>query len=233
MTRLRLGTINVPTKVGPRAWRTCWMKTADRADIFGINEVGARMAKRTYLHLANQHGYDQFGTRITTNPIYWNAGKYRRVSARQYRLHEGATGRLARRYPGFNAARYVTEVVLEQVAGGPEIAVLNVHMVAPGRKVNPIWRARMRAQSKRILRQLIAKHQAAGRIVVLLGDTNLRLPFWVCRGWRWLKGRGVDKVGILVPAGIAVTADVDIFDAPTDHKHGVAVDVDLTRKADR
>lgn len=233
MTRLRIGTINVPTKVGPNNWETCFRRMATRADIFGINEVGSKHAKALYNRVKDDEGFSQFGLFRGTNPVFWNVGKYRLVHGRSHRIHGAARGRLARRFPGFNAERTLTEVVLAQRAGGPEIAVLYTHWVAPGWKVNPIWRRRMRARSKSLLRELVREHWAAGRIVVPMGDFNLRLPFWVIRGFRWLRGRGVDKVGILAPAGIAVTADVDVFPAPTDHKHGVAVDVDLTRKATR
>ena len=233
MTRLRIGTINVPTKVGSEDWETCFRRMAWRADIFGINEAGSPRAKALYNRVKDEEGFSQFGLFRGSNPVFWQVGKYRLVHGKSHRIHGAARGRLARKYPGFNGERTLTEVVLAQRDGGPEIADLHAHWVAPGWKVNPLWRRRMRARSKALLRELAREHHAAGRIVLVTGDLNLKAPFWVVRGFRWLKGRGVDKIGILAPDGITVTADVDVFPAPTDHKHGVAVDVDLTRKAVR
>lgn len=228
--RLRLAVTNIPTKVGEKSWARCFELMADKADIFGINEAGSKKAKALYLRLAQKHGLGQYGTRVGPNPVFWNKGKYRRVSSRQHRLHGAGTGRLARRYPGYNSARFCTEVVLAPVAGGPQVAVLNTHLVPNGRKNSLRWRLAARRVALVEIRELVRKHREAGRVVVLMGDMNIALPFFVVRGWRWLRGRGIDKVGVLTTKDRAVTkVAVTAYPAPTDHKRGISATVNLTR----
>lgn len=223
--RVDVGVINVPTSVGARAWRACFLAIAARCAIFGINEVFTRRAKTLFLALAKARGFRQYGARKSPNPVFWKWRRYAKVSGRIIRLHD----RLSRyaEWPGFNDARYVTEVILRRRGRRrrhlPQIVILCTHLVAEGTKVDPADREAARRTSLATLRALIVEHQDAGRIVVLIGDLNVhdRINLAI-RGFTWIRPLGVDKVGIAVPDGYELTdADFDLFPAKTDHKHGV------------
>lgn len=232
--RLDVALTNIPTRVGRDAWSKCFRLMAGSASIFGINEAFSKDAKRLYLDLAEQHQLAQYGTSVTPNPVFWSSSEYRKVSARPLKLHGAATGVLARRYPGYNAGRYLTEVVLAPVGGGPEVAVLNWHLVPGGLKVNPLWRRKVRKKSKRKIRDLARKHTAAGRVVVGMGDANIVKPFNVIPGWRWLRGRGIDKLGVAAPPGHAITnVTAHTYPAPTDHRIGIAAGAVVVRATSR
>lgn len=227
--RIRGAIINVPTKVGADAWERCWHEAADRADIFGINEAFNPHAKRLYRGLARQHGYGQYGTRQTGNPIFWDRDVYRKVSGRVHTIHGSSGGLLARRWPGFNAERQITDVVLRHRDTRQEVAVLNTHWVPNGGRVPSIWRTWARRKSKRLTRKLIRAHLAAGRVVVFMGDTNIREEIGLTKRMVWLRGVGIDKAGIAVPRGMRVRRKrARLFAAPTDHKHGVAFRATVT-----
>ena len=49
---MKVGVINIPTSVGAKAWRRCWLLIAARCSIFGINEAFAPAAKALYIALA-------------------------------------------------------------------------------------------------------------------------------------------------------------------------------------
>lgn len=228
----RVGVINIPTKVGPNAWRKCWEEAADRCGIFGVNEAFHPKAKALYLELAKEHGYGQYGTRRGPNPIYFNRKRWRRVSGTVHKIH--GRGNLFARWPGFNEARYVTDLVLVP-RGRPdalEVAVLCTHWVPNGRKVSGSFRDKARVQSRLFVERLVREHQAAGRIVYLIGDTNIAKPFTLgIRGFQWIRGKGIDKVGVAVPKGYVLgKTSVDVFDAPTDHRHGVATAAQITKE---
>lgn len=223
--QLLVAVMNIPTKVGPKNWDTCFRRLASHGEIFGINEAGSWRAKRLYRTLAKQLGYAHYGL-SGPNPVFWKASEYRRVSSRTIKLHARAKGALARRWPGFNGARYLTVVVLAHRGTGEFITVLNWHMVAPGRKVRARWRERMRARSIARIRRLVAYHLSVDRIVLGMGDAN-RDAFVIDR-FTWIHDDGPDLMGIGLPKGVYLErADDNEFAAPTDHKHGKSAVIDL------
>lgn len=225
---LIVGIINIPIKVGKRAWRRCFGLMARNAGIFGINECLHPDQRELFLRLARKLGLGQYGTRIGPNPVFWDARKYSLVRGRQVKLHAAGTSAKARRYPGFNEARRATDVILAvHGTNGVQIGVINVHMAPGGKKVPTLWLIWARRQSKKVIRGLIAEHHEAGREVVVIGDTNIFREF-VLGTVRWLRARGVDKVGIaLTSAARLVRHRVRLVDAPTDHEHGVVVRIRL------
>ena len=56
MSLHRLGIINVPVKVGPRAWLRCWQIMAGKTALFGVNEsLSQKALLRSYLvHLGSR-----------------------------------------------------------------------------------------------------------------------------------------------------------------------------------
>lgn len=220
------GVINIPTNLNdrkdPSHWRVCWTETADRAEIFGVNESFTAGQRETYLRLAKERDYGQFGTRVTPNPVFWDREHWRKVSGRVIELH-GALSR-HREYPGFNEARFVTEVVLRRRGSKHEVTILCTHWVPEGDKVTPADRDRARKSSKDQVAALMKRHTAVGRDCVLLGDTNIHGTFSLgIPGFTWIKEDGVDKVGIAVPLDRRVAhSSSREFAAPTDHRTGVA-----------
>lgn len=223
---LRLASINVPTSVGRDAWVECFEATASRADIFGAQEVFTRRAKRTFIRQAKRYGLSQHGIGKGPNPIFWDTAKYRRKHAGHYQLH----GARRSRWVGFNAARSASVVVLEPInQDGPDVTVINTHWVPRGPKVAAWWRSRARKRSRRIVGHLVAAHVARGRVVVVMGDFNMDTPPDLPEV-TWLVGArsGVDKIGVAVPRGYRIgTRQAEHYPAPTDHKHGVAVEVEI------
>jgi hypothetical protein len=224
---LRLALINCPTKVGPAAWEKCFAETADRADLFGINEAHSPRQKATYRRLAKARGLRRFGLLRTPNPVFNDPHEWRRTSASIYRLH--GTGPLVARWPGFNATRYATAAVFTYVGpilhAAPQLTVINSHWVPRGPKVPEWWRARARRRSIAVVSKLIRRHLAAGRVVVVLGDLNMThapdLP-----GVAWVHDRSVDKIGVACPEGWEITGGGShAYRAPTDHKTGVCASV--------
>lgn len=230
---MKAGIINVPTKVGPANWATCFNLMADQAPVFGLNEAKHPNAKGTYRALARGRNLGVYGLRQGPNPVFWDRERFRRTASAHHRLHVRGESALARRWPGFNDARYVTEVVLRDRQDKTTHAVLCSHWVPNGGKVPNAWRAWARAEAKRGVKRLAKAHLAQGRTVWFLGDTNIKEPFRFGgrRRFRWLKGEGIDKVGLWVPAGTTVTnARGKTFPAPTDHHRGVVGHATLTRR---
>lgn len=219
-TRIRVGIINVPFKVGRRAWRRCFGLMLRRADIFGVNEALTLRQRRLYRELAREKGLGFVGL-TGPNPVFWDSAKYHLVSTRQVLIHPAGTSRRARIFRGYNAARWITEVVLEIIEHpGEEIAVLCTHWVPGGRRVPRWWRKDMRERSRNHVATLVEKHVGADRTVFTIGDFNIFRRF-ALGAVRWIRGRGVDKVGIAVPRHVEVDAKRAInFPAPTDHRHG-------------
>lgn len=229
---LLIACMNVPTKVGRAAWAENFDKLVDRAGIFGINEAGSPRAKRLYRRLARARGYGYYGLWLGPNPVFWNKRQYAFHSGAHVRLHARNTDWRARRWPGFNAARYATVVVLKPRSGGPLVTFICWHFVAPGRKVDSQWRARMRRRSIAKVAAIVEHHHDAGRIVAGAGDANIKPPFDVVPGWEWVHGEGVDKVGVIAPAGSVISDFARVtFAARTDHRHGKSAVVTIRRKA--
>lgn len=230
---MKPGVINIPTSVGPRAWASCFRAIAKRTGIFGINEAFAPKAKALYLILAVARGFRQYGVRKSPNPIFWRRRHWRKVSGRVIKLHDA----LSRHHdwPGFNEARYVTEVVLRhrRRLNSPQVTVLNTHWVPEGDKVDPTDRAYARSASLREVRALVLEHLAAGRIVIPMGDFNIYAAIEMnVPGFVWIRREGVDKLGVVLPEGWALDdIDLDVFRAATDHGHGIAADLTITKES--
>jgi hypothetical protein len=211
--RLTVALINVPVKVGAASWEACF-RLAAKSPIFGLNESSTRRQRELYAALSEKIGFSHSGLRNCTNPIFWDADRFTKLFSEVHEIHPAGTGPLADKYPGFNAARTINEVVLADSAGH-EFAVLCTHFVPNGVKVNSAWRDKVRKESKRALRKLAQEHREAGRKVVVMGDMNMYEPFRLGKGIRWYRKFGIDKIGG-TGKGSAKT-----FKAPTDHKRGV------------
>lgn len=228
---IRVGVINVPRKVGPVNWSRCWKTMADRTSVFGVNETLSPAVKALYLTLAAARGYGSFGVRRSPNPIFYRKSRWRRVHGHVYKLHGPSQGQLGFKYPGFNAARYMTLTILHQRRKPDALkhVFINVHWV-PNAKVDPVWAADARKTSIEKAREVVDQYVRAGYAVWLMGDTNIGGEFDLGPRFHWLRGRGIDKVGVALPPHVHVgSVDVRLTPAPTDHKHGVVAKVTLQR----
>lgn len=230
VTLLRVATINIPAKVGAKAWETCWRDAADRADVFGVNESGTRRQRRLYRRLARRHGWSYWGLWRGPNPVFWNSDVWRlERGSRMRRLHYRL--RWWPRWPGYNSARWATVVRLRHRRTGEPITIVCTHLVPRGQKVHPVSRRRARAKSQRRLNQIIGHELGRGRTVIPLGDVNadpppeLRHVVWIADG--------IDQIGVAHPRGVDVETDHPAarFRAPTDHRHGVAATIHIERTA--
>lgn len=219
---MKIGIINIPTSVGPDSWADCFSLMAERAPVFGINEVFHPKAKALYRDLATQLKLASFGLRRGPNPIFWQRERYEKVEGERHLLHVRGQGVLARLYPGFNDARYATELVLRDRGTKQEFVVICTHWVPNGSKVAEAWRKWARREAKRGVRKLVKRHLRAGRPVWFIADTNIKDAFGFGKGFQWIRGAGIDKVGLWLPKGMsAKDLDANLFPAPTDHHHGV------------
>lgn len=217
---MSLGIINIPHKVGAKRWESCWKETALRAQIFGVNESGSRAQRNLYRELARKAGYGYYGLWKSPNPIFWDKRTYEFVRGQVTQLHGRSSGRLARRYPGFNAPRYQTEVILKD-REGQEYAFICVHWASRFHVTRRFY-ARARFLSARTASRTVRHHKKAGRIVGFGGDTNISGRIYNPQV-TWLYSQGVDKLGVAVPRKYKLSQlRSRRFDAPTDHKHGIA-----------
>lgn len=230
----QVGIINVPTKVGESNWRACFIRADNFSEIFGINEAISRDAKRFYASIARKTYHGFFGLAKSPNPVFWDRNLYKRIRGEVHILHTRGGSTLAKRYPGFNDARYVTEVELQDRQGYvPNIVVLCTHWVPEGKKVPEVWRKWARNEAKRKVRAIARRNLRQGKTVWFIGDTNIGEAFdFGIRGatFEWLRGDGIDKIGVWTPKGTRVNrSHARVYPAPTDHKHGVAGRAFLTR----
>lgn len=223
MTTVDVGLINIPRKVGVANWLECFDRTAERAEVFAICENLYRPQQETYLREARERGLRVHGIR-SPNPVFWDPAKFTLVRGRVVQLHPAATGPLAREYPGFNSARYATEVILNPVDGDRDLAVWATHWVPRGPKVDPQWREEVRGISRRRTARNVRAHALAGRDVLTVGDFNIGEPFDLLSGHRWIVGDGVDKIGA-APARRVESSSSHRYRAPTDHEWGVVARV--------
>lgn len=234
--KLSVATINVPGSVGARAWARCFKLLLEHGvDFAGANEVGRPAAKRLLSGTAKAHGREQFGAFRGPNPIVSNPARWKRTGGRVWRLHAAGASALARKWVGFNGARYAT-VTTNRPAKAPftpEVAAIQTHWVPRGKKVPEWWRKRQRERARTIVERLVRTHLARNRIVLVMGDLNMEKAPHIT-GVTWVHDSGVDKIGVACPAGVQLTAHKSaFFDAPTDHKHGVRADLTFTIGARR
>ncbi|WP_181312456.1 hypothetical protein [Nocardioides campestrisoli] len=229
MTTMRAVVINVPAGVGPDAWSDCFKLAATHSEggVFGLNEAFTPAQGDLYERLADKLDLGRFGL-AGPNPVFWDRDRLRRVRGTRRRLHGAARGVLARQWPGFNAGREATDVVLADWTTGEETAVICTHWAPQGPKVASRWRNRAHRVARRKVLKMIHRHLRAGRVVWLLGDFNVYAPVDLAAGidpelgrFVWLTGHGVDKVGIALPRGHQLDdTSARTFKAPSDHKHG-------------
>lgn len=226
---VRAAVINSPTSVGPKGWEGCFEAADARADVFGINENHSRRQKEAFKDLSREHGLRKFGL-TGPNPLFNDPKVWRRLHESQHQLH--GRGPKARRWPGFNSPRFATVAVYEPVqGGGPDLTVINTHLVPRGPKVPGWWRDRARRRALKKLDRLIQAHLARGRAVLVIGDFNMdEAPDLEDVVWVVGAHRGVDKIGIAVPDGWRLAAWTgDRFPAPTDHRTGASALIEIER----
>lgn len=226
---LRLGVINIPISVGPAAWGRCLRETADRADIFGVNESFTLAQRRLFRRVAKALGLLFYLLFRGPNPIFYDPDLWVRVSGRQAKLH--GRGPWWRRWPGFNWSRYASIGVFRSTTPGlPWLTVINTHWVPRGRKVPTWWRNRARRRSIEKAEALVARHRALGRIVIVMGDLNMGEAPDI-RHVQWIRDdAGVDELGIALPDDWRIsTVAAARFAAPTDHGHGKSAALQLVQ----
>lgn len=233
MSRLPVATINIPTKVGPGAWTACLLRAINEGDVVVANEILTASQKAVLTDVAKKQGYAQYGIRQCPNPIFWDDDKFDLVAGRVTTIH--GEGPWASRWPGYNAKRTQNTVVLRprsmEADDSRDFCVIGLHWVSSGKKVPSLWRAAMRVKSRLLLTKTLWACRRKGMVAVVAGDTNIVSPFKVrVPGFRWVRGKGLDKIGLLLPRkfyrGIS---RFHLFIAPTDHKHGVAADLRWSR----
>lgn len=222
MRSLRIGIINIPTGAGRVNWERAFMAVLSRADVFGVNEAFNPEAKKMYVEISERHNYGRFGLKSSGNPIFWDTQKYRSVGGEVIEIH--GVGPRYNEWPGFNDSRDLTVVVLrprDAKGDDEDFVVINSHWVPNGDKVPSVWRGRMRAKSKRALRDVVKRADARGIPCFFIGDTNIHGEFVVTKNFEWIKGKPIDKIGFSVPEGMEHgNSMAQDFSAPIDHKNG-------------
>ncbi len=223
--RVKIGCINIPTSVGQESWRDCFEAASSRSEVFGVNEVLSDSAKRIYSSMSEEKRYGHYGLAQGPNPIFWDRSHYTIGDSGTEDIH--GRGPFYSRWPGFNEARQLTWVILRprgsSEADRDEFMVVNTHWVPNGTKVPNAWRLLVRAQSKRALRKVVRGSMRDGMPCFVVGDMNIYEEFRVIRRFEWIRGVGIDKVGLALPKRLTRgDCSFDMYPAPTDHKRGVA-----------
>lgn len=212
-------TINIPVQVGHESWVKCWEKASNQASLFGTQEAFNRRQKRTYKRLCREHNWGKAGMG-GPNPVFFNKTVWRKISSHVIRIHDADKGPHTKNRPGFHAARFMTEAVLHNIEYGYDAAVLNVHWV-PEQIVTKSFKRKSRRASKKILRQRVKYHTRMGRVVFVMGDTNIYKKIRI-GAVKWMRALGIDKLGVAVPKNMIIeSATYRMFSAPTDHKRGI------------
>lgn len=228
-TTLKIAQCNVPSSVGRDNWERCWRRTAAQAPIFGLQE--AFLSKDVYRTLTHLSHHGVCGLAGSPNPIFWDHKIIKRKFSHVVRLHARGESLLARRFPGYNDARYATDGIFEHIETGMEFAVINTHwVVGPGKYLPTLWQKWARREAIKKVRRLVKAHLKAGRPVFVIGDTNIRVAMeplvknYPHGSFRWIKNEDIDKSGIGIPDDMRLTDwGWENFDAPTDHKDGGVV----------
>lgn len=231
-TTMRVAVVNVPVKVREQAWLACFYLATSATPLgaFGINENLAPAQRRVYKQAAKALGYGRFGLH-SPNPVFWDKARWRLLEGSVHQLHPPGSSTLARRWPGYNAARSATVVVLEDRDTREQVTIVCTHWAPQGKKVPSLWGAWARQQAKQQIRGVVRTHLRADRPVWVIGDLNVHgLVDMAMRRFQWLRGEGVDKVGVALPRGTQLEhSSVATVPAPTDHKHLAAATASWTR----
>lgn len=221
--RLPMTLINIPNKVGAANVRKCITLAMNKGKVVSVNESFHRRQRDIYAEVAKAKGFSYYGLRLTPNPVFWKSRDFVRQRSKVYRLHgRNTTAKNAAKWPGFYDKRELTEVVLKPRNGGREVAVLNLHMLYDAKVLDREWVEESRKQSLKTIRALTRKHIKAGRVVEVNGDTNMLANFSMPKTFRWYTKAGkIDKAGANRPGKASE------FAAPTDHKTGVRVVINL------
>lgn len=234
MSQMRVGWINVPSKVGARAWARCWMLMRVHATVFGINETFMKSCKRVYAGLARVNGFGQYGLRQGPNPIFYSRRVWKFVEADHVQLH--GKGPNSKKWPGFNDERYLTILVLERRLKrrqGARHAFLFTHWAAFGGndKVPNKWVNDRHSECIDYVHDIIELGLSKGYIVHFSGDTNMGEPIKLHPKMKMLKNKGIDKYGVAFPPEFEFeSGDLTEFNAPTDHKHGYSMKLRFFRR---
>lgn len=225
----RVAMINVPTSAGRANWIRCFNLTAKRAGVFGINETLTKSAKQTYKTWAWLCGFKFYGLNQGPNPIFWKKKNWHFVDGAHVHLH--GRGPRYRQWSGFNDDRYMTVVVLQKKNQkgkpfGPKHCFLFTHWAATNpNKVPTDWVEEKRRDSIEHAQYFIDLALERGMIVWFSGDTNFTGDIDFGPRFKWIKGGGIDKVGVGVPKGIRlVKSSFELYPAPTDHDDGISVE---------
>ena len=219
---MKFSFVNIPSKVGVNGAVSCWSDATSRAPVAAFVEIFTSSQKNTLLRLANRDGYGQYGIRQCPNPIFWKKSRWEKVFGKVTKIHGPNTGKKAKLFPGFNAARYENLVVLRTRKTGREIAVVCTHWAANAPlKVDKKWRTQKIAESKAHLRATVRAQTALGRDVYVMGDFNLNGEFTMPANFVWVASNKIDKIGVGVGVGrYYLDGDYRYFPTRTDHRHG-------------
>jgi len=217
--RIRVGTVNVPIKVGRKGWRTSVDRMLARCDVLTINESLSQRQRIVYRNAARRHGFKQSGLWATPNPVLIRKSVLERTAAKRHRLHGRLTGWWL--FPGYRAARSATTVAAKHRKSGIPLAFTGFHQVPPGRKVEPRSRVIARDKSLAVLNRIAANQRRLHRVHFPAGDTNQGKGQPAINGIHW-QTASVDKVGYIDAPGYSVeVVDVEKVPVISDHKHGI------------
>ena len=153
---IRVGTFNVDRDRGYDAWRRTVVAFRGHVDVAGLQEVDTAR-KRHFLSAGGRWGAYARTPGRDDNPVVWDRHVFRR------------TGAGAVRIDGRRGSSYATLVRLVHRRTGTPYAVLNVHL-AWGH--GPAQRLHRREQLAGLARAA-GREEAAGRVVLVVGDFNV------------------------------------------------------------
>lgn len=163
-----------------------------------------------------EYDHETFADRVFgpgMNTISWRRGKFRLVDSGFVEASESREN--------VSPTRYVCWVILEHIASGVSMAVINCHFVVawnvrPG-DPNKAWRHEQWANNLRVLRTVVKTMRIQGLPVLVGGDLNR--AEWDVISPDLVEPRYWDEPNPLVDR-IAVSRDVKVLDSRTGPQNG-------------
>lgn len=219
IVKFKVGLANSPRFIGKKGLKECLnIARKSGASVICVNEVFSPNQVEGLREWAHRRGWKLSRTQ-SPNPILWNPKIWDPApTSGKIKLHDKAPGPLAKKYPGYNSARYMTRQPLRHKKSGEVVTFFNTHLAAWGPRVDGAWSRAMRERSRKRMARLVRTQIKQGRWVVGNGDMNTWDALPLPRKFKWTS-RTVLRQGAAPRAGKNLKISTKRLNSPSDHGH--------------